>query len=97
LKQPRLAQIEAAFSRDPRLSVSDGGEHVETLAGFALIIERGAPAYAAIGHREKQGDEASSAQRSYRQPGVTSWKWLSVQKVLEEDCGGVPGGKNSKA
>jgi NADH-quinone oxidoreductase subunit F len=71
--------------------------NVETLAALPWIIERGAPAYAAIGTEKSKGTKLFSVSGHIAKPGVYELEMgYPFKKFLEEDCGGVPGGKKLK-
>ena len=71
--------------------------NVETLAALPWIIERGPAAYAAMGTEKSKGTKLFSVIGHIDIPGV----YLLVmgypfKKFLDEDCGGVAGGKKLK-
>ena len=71
--------------------------NVETLAALPWIIERGAPAYAAIGTEKSKGTKLFSVSGHIAKPGVYELAMgYPFKKFLEEDCGGVPNGKRLK-
>jgi NADH-quinone oxidoreductase subunit F len=71
--------------------------NVETLAALPWIIERGAAAYAAIGTEKSKGTKLFSVSGHIARPGVYELEMgYPFKKFLEEDCGGVAGGKKLK-
>jgi NADH-quinone oxidoreductase subunit F len=71
--------------------------NVETLAALPWIIENGAAAYAAIGTEKSKGTKLFSVSGHINRPGVYELEMgYPFKKFLEEDCGGVPGGKKLK-
>jgi NADH-quinone oxidoreductase subunit F len=71
--------------------------NVETLAVLPWIIERGPAAYAAIGTEKSKGTKLFSVSGHIVRPGVYELEMgYPFKKFLEEDCGGVPGGKKLK-
>jgi len=71
--------------------------NVETLAALPWIIERGAPAYAAMGTERSKGTKLFSVSGHIRKPGVYELEMgYPFKKFLEEDCGGVPNGRKLK-
>ena len=71
--------------------------NVETLAALPWIIERGAAAYAAIGTEKSKGTKLFSVSGHIAKPGVYELEMgYPFRKFLEEDCGGVPNGKQLK-
>ena len=71
--------------------------NVETLAALPWIIERGASAYAALGTEKSKGTKLFSVSGHISRPGVYELEMgYPFKKFLEEDCGGVPGGKKLK-
>jgi len=71
--------------------------NVETLAALPWIIEHGAAAYAAIGTEKSKGTKLFSVSGHINRPGVYEVEMgYPFKKFLEEDCGGIPGGKKLK-
>ncbi|MPZ77537.1 MAG: NADH-quinone oxidoreductase subunit NuoF [Deltaproteobacteria bacterium] len=71
--------------------------NVETLAALPWIIERGAPAYAAMGTEKSKGTKLFSVSGHIAKPGVYEVEMgYPFKKFLEEDCGGVPNGRRLK-
>lgn len=71
--------------------------NVETLAALPWIIERGAAAYAALGTEKSKGTKLFSVSGHIRNPGVYELEMgYPLQRFLEEDCGGVPNGRQLK-
>jgi NADH-quinone oxidoreductase subunit F len=71
--------------------------NVETLAALPWIIERGAAAYAAIGTEKSKGTKLFSVSGHIARPGVYELEMgYPFKKFIEEDCGGVAGGKKLK-
>jgi NADH-quinone oxidoreductase subunit F len=71
--------------------------NVETLAALPWILERGAPAYAALGTEKSKGTKLFSVSGHIAKPGVYELEMgYPFKKFLEEDCGGVPNGKKLK-
>ena len=71
--------------------------NVETLAALPWIIERGPAAYAAMGTEKSKGTKLFSVSGHIARPGVYELEMgYPFKKFLDEDCGGVAGGKNLK-
>ena len=71
--------------------------NVETLAALPWIINRGAAAYAAIGTEKSKGTKLFSVSGHIAKPGVYELEMgYPFKQFLEEDCGGVPGGRKLK-
>jgi len=71
--------------------------NVETLAALPWIIERGAAAYAALGTEKSKGTKLFSVSGHISRPGVYELEMgYPFKKFLEEDCGGVPDGRQLK-
>ena len=71
--------------------------NVETLAALPWIIERGAPAYAAMGTEKSKGTKLFSVSGHIVRPGVYELEMgYPFKKFLDEDCGGVPNGRKLK-
>jgi NADH-quinone oxidoreductase subunit F len=71
--------------------------NVETLAALPWILDRGAPAYAALGTEKSKGTKLFSVSGHIAKPGVYELEMgYPFKKFLEEDCGGVPNGKKLK-
>jgi NADH-quinone oxidoreductase subunit F len=71
--------------------------NVETLAALPWILDRGAPAYAALGTEKSKGTKLFSVSGHIARPGVYELEMgYPLKKFLEEDCGGVPNGKKLK-
>ena len=71
--------------------------NVETLAALPWIIERGPAAYAAMGTEKSKGTKLFSVSGHVARPGVYELEMgYPFKKFLEEDCGGVAGGKKLK-
>jgi NADH-quinone oxidoreductase subunit F len=71
--------------------------NVETLAALPWIIERGAAAYAAMGTEKSKGTKLFSVSGHVARPGVYEVAMgYPFKKFLEEDCGGVAGGRKLK-
>jgi NADH-quinone oxidoreductase subunit F len=71
--------------------------NVETLAALPWIIERGAAAYAAIGTEKSKGTKLFSVSGHIARPGVYELEMgYPFKTFLDEDCGGVAGGKKLK-
>ncbi len=71
--------------------------NVETLAALPWIFERGAAAYAALGTEKSKGTKLFSVSGHISRPGVYEVEMgYPMKKLLDEDCGGVPGGKKLK-
>jgi NADH-quinone oxidoreductase subunit F len=71
--------------------------NVETLAALPWIIERGAAAYAAMGTEKSKGTKLFSVSGHISRPGVYELEMgYPLKKFLEQDCGGVPGGRKLK-
>jgi NADH-quinone oxidoreductase subunit F len=71
--------------------------NVETLAALPWIIERGAATYAAMGTEKSKGTKLFSVSGHIARPGVYELEMgYPFKKFLDEDCGGVPGGKKLK-
>ena len=71
--------------------------NVETLAALPWIIERGPAAYAAMGTEKSKGTKLFSVSGHVARPGVYELEMgYPFKKFLDEDCGGVAGGKKLK-
>ncbi|HEY7559080.1 MAG TPA: NADH-quinone oxidoreductase subunit NuoF [Candidatus Binatia bacterium] len=71
--------------------------NVETLAALPWILERGAAAYAAMGTEKSKGTKLFSVSGHVARPGVYEVAMgYPFKKFLEEDCGGVAGGRKLK-
>jgi NADH-quinone oxidoreductase subunit F len=71
--------------------------NVETLAAVPWIIDRGAGGYAAIGTEKSKGTKLFCVSGHIRRPGVYEVEMgYPFKRFLEEDCGGVAGGKKLK-
>ena len=71
--------------------------NVETLAALPWIIERGPAAYAAMGTEKSKGTKLFSVSGHIARPGVYELEMgYPFKKFLDEDCGGVAGGKKLK-
>ena len=71
--------------------------NVETLAALPWIIDQGAARYAAIGTEKSKGTKLFSVSGHIRRPGVYEIEMgYPFIRFLEEDCGGVPGGRKLK-
>jgi NADH-quinone oxidoreductase subunit F len=71
--------------------------NVETLAALPWIIERGAAAYAALGTEKSKGTKLFSVSGHIAKPGVYEVEMgYPLKQFLEQDCGGVAGGKKLK-
>jgi len=72
--------------------------NTETLAALPWIIENGAAAYKAIGTEKSPGTKLISASGHINKPGVYEIELgYPLLQFLEEECGGVWGGKKLKA
>lgn len=72
--------------------------NTETLAALPWIMENGAPAYKAIGTEKSTGTKLISASGHINKPGVYEIELgYPMKKFIEEECGGVLGGKKLKA
>jgi len=102
-----LASLEGKKSyprnRPPRLTVKGLYQrptvvnNVESLSNIAWIIAHGAAAYKEIGTPKSPGTRLFSVSGHVNKPGVyeveLGYPWM---KFLEEDCGGIVGGKAIK-
>jgi NADH-quinone oxidoreductase subunit F len=71
--------------------------NVETLAVVPWIIDQGAARYTAIGTEKSKGTKLFCVSGHIRRPGVYELEMgYPFKRFLEEDCGGVPGGKKLK-
>jgi len=71
--------------------------NVETLAVVPWIIDQGAARYAAMGTEKSKGTKLFCVSGHIRNPGVYELEMgYAFKRFLEEDCGGVPGGKKLK-
>jgi NADH-quinone oxidoreductase subunit F len=71
--------------------------NVETLAVVPWIIDQGAARYVAIGTEKSKGTKLFCVSGHIRKPGVYELEMgYPFKRFLEEDCGGVPGGKKLK-
>lgn len=72
--------------------------NTETLAALPWIIENGAAAYASIGTEKSPGTKLFSASGHLNRPGVYEVDLgYPVLDFIENECGGVRGGKQLKA
>lgn len=72
--------------------------NTETLAALPWIIENGAAAYAAIGTEKSTGTKLFSASGHINRPGVYEVTLgYSLLEFIENECGGMLGGKRLKA
>jgi NADH-quinone oxidoreductase subunit F len=102
-----LASLEGKKSyprnRPPRLTVKGLYQrptvvnNVESLANVATIVRDGADAFKAVGTPKSPGTRLFSVSGHVARPGVyeveLGYPWM---KFLDEDCGGVPGGRAIK-
>ncbi len=71
--------------------------NVETLAALPWIIHHGAAAYAAMGTEKSKGTKLFSVSGHIAKPGVYEIEMgYPFKRFLQEDCGGVPGGRKLK-
>lgn len=71
--------------------------NVETLAALPWIINQGATKYAAMGTEKSKGTKLLSVSGHIRRPGVYEIELgYPLKRFLEDDCGGVPGGRKLK-
>jgi NADH-quinone oxidoreductase subunit F len=71
--------------------------NVETLAAIPWILDRGAGKYAALGTEKSKGTKLFSVSGHILRPGVYEVEMgYPLKRFLEEDCGGVPGGRGLK-
>jgi NADH-quinone oxidoreductase subunit F len=71
--------------------------NVETLAALPWILQHGASAYAAMGTEKSKGTKLFSVSGHVSKPGVYEVEMgYPFVKFLEEDCGGVPNGRQLK-
>jgi NADH-quinone oxidoreductase subunit F len=91
-------------NRPPRLTVRGLYQrptvvnNVETLSNIAGIIEHGAEAFKKVGTPKSPGTRLISISGHINRPGVYEIEpGYSFQKFIDEDCGGVPGGRKVKA
>jgi NADH-quinone oxidoreductase subunit F len=71
--------------------------NVETLAALPWILDRGPAKFAAIGTEKSKGTKLFSVSGHIRKPGVYEVEMgYPFRRFLEEDCGGVPGGRKLK-
>jgi NADH-quinone oxidoreductase subunit F len=72
--------------------------NVESLAACVWIMENGADAYAAIGTEKSKGTKLISASGHINKPGVYEIELgYPLLQFIEDECGGVRGGKKLKA
>lgn len=72
--------------------------NTETLAAIPWIIENGASAYKAIGTEKSPGTKLFSASGHLNKPGVYEVNLgYPVLEFIENECGGIRGGKRLKA
>lgn len=72
--------------------------NTETLAALPFILENGGAAYAAIGTEKSPGTKLISASGHIKKPGVYEIELgYPLLQFLEEECGGMLGGKKLKA
>lgn len=71
--------------------------NVETLATLPWIVDQGAAKYAALGTEKSKGTKLFSVSGHIRKPGVYEVEMgYPFKRFLEEDCGGVRGGRKLK-
>jgi NADH-quinone oxidoreductase subunit F len=71
--------------------------NVETLAVVPWIIDQGASRYAATGTEKSKGTKLFCVSGHINKPGVYEVEMgYPFKRFLEEDCGGVPGGRQLK-
>ena len=71
--------------------------NVETLAALPWIVDQGAAKYAAMGTEKSKGTKLFSVSGHIRKPGVYEVEMgYPLKRLLEEDCGGIPGGRKLK-
>ncbi|MEK6601789.1 MAG: NADH-quinone oxidoreductase subunit NuoF, partial [Candidatus Binatota bacterium] len=71
--------------------------NVETLAALPWIVDQGAAKYAALGTEKSKGTKLFSVSGHIRKPGVYEVEMgYPFKRFLEEDCGGVRGGRKLK-
>jgi NADH-quinone oxidoreductase subunit F len=90
-------------NRPPRLTVRGLYQqptvvnNVESLSNVAWIVAHGAAAFRAVGHPKSPGTRLISVSGHVNRPGVyeveCGYPWM---KFLDEDCGGVRGGRAIK-
>ncbi len=72
--------------------------NTETLAALPWILENGGAAYAAIGVGKSTGTKLISASGHINKPGVYEIELgYPLLQFIEEECGGIRGGKKLKA
>lgn len=72
--------------------------NVETLASFPWILEHGGAKYAELGHGESRGTKLLSVSGAVARPGLYEVELgATLRHVVDDLCGGVPGGKALKA
>jgi NADH-quinone oxidoreductase subunit F len=72
--------------------------NTETLAALPWIIENGAAAYKAIGTEKSPGTKLFSASGHLNRPGVYEVDLgYGLLDFINNECGGIPGGKKIKA
>lgn len=72
--------------------------NVETLSNLPWIIENGSGAYAAIGTEKSKGTKLFSVSGHVNKPGVYEVELgYPFEQFLEEECGGIRGGRKLKA
>ncbi|HET6263893.1 MAG TPA: NADH-quinone oxidoreductase subunit NuoF [Usitatibacter sp.] len=91
-------------NRPPRLTVRGLYQrptvvnNVETLANIAGIVAHGADAFKKVGTPKSPGTRLISISGHINRPGVYEVEpGYSFKRFIEEDCGGVPGGRGVKA
>ncbi|MFQ5682702.1 MAG: NADH-quinone oxidoreductase subunit NuoF [Candidatus Binatia bacterium] len=71
--------------------------NVETLAALPWILDQGAARYAAMGTEKSKGTKLFCVSGHIQKPGVYELEMgYRLKRFLEEDCGGVPGGRKLK-
>lgn len=71
--------------------------NVETLAALPWIVDQGAAKYAALGTEKSKGTKLFSVSGHICKPGVYEVEMgYPFKRFLEEDCGGVRGGRKLK-
>jgi len=72
--------------------------NVETLAALPPIVERGAAWYVGLGTEKSPGTKLFSVSGHVEKPGVYELRMgTPLMELLEQDCGGIKGGKKLKA
>ena len=71
--------------------------NVETLVNIAAILEKGAPAYAALGTKSSSGTKAMCLNHGFARPGIVEVEFGTTLRELIAEAGGSVNGKPLEA